>query len=468
MSKVINSLEEAIKKCELKDGMTVSFHHHLRNGDFVLNKVMKTIDEMGYKDIKIAPSSIFPIHEPLIDLMKRKVVTGVTANYMRGPVAEAISEGIMDEPAIFHSHGGRPRAIENGEIKIDVAFIAAPTCDKEGNMNGVDGPAACGSLGYTYVDAQYADKVVAVTDNLVDYPASPISIDETHVDYVVEIDSIGDPNGIVSGSTQITRDPVGLSIARYASKVIEYSGLLKNGLSFQTGAGGASLATAYYLKSLLKEKNIKGSFCMGGITGYMVNLLEEGLFEKLMDVQCFDIEAVKSLKRNPNHQEISASHYANPDSKSSVIKNLDIVILGATEIDTNFNVNVHTDSNGYIMGGSGGHSDTAAESKLCMIVAPLFRARLPIVVDRVHTITTPGSTVDVLVTERGIAVNPKRQDLKDKLKNEGLPIVEIEELKAMGEKIAGKAKKAETEEKIVARVIYRDGKELDVIRQVKL
>jgi citrate lyase subunit alpha/citrate CoA-transferase len=206
---------------------------------------------------------------------------------------------------------------------------------------------------------------------------------------------------------------------------------------------------------------------MGGITGYMVNLLEEGLFEKLMDVQCFDIEAVKSLKRNPNHQEISASHYANPDSKSSVIKNLDIVILGATEIDTNFNVNVHTDSNGYIMGGSGGHSDTAAESKLCMIVAPLFRARLPIVVDRVHTITTPGSTVDVLVTERGIAVNPKRQDLKDKLKTAGLPIVEIEELKAMGEKIAGKAKKAETEDKIVARVIYRDGKELDVIRQIK-
>lgn len=468
MSKVINSIEEAVKKCELKDGMTVSFHHHLRNGDFVLNKVMKTIDEMGYKDIKIAPSSIFPIHEPLIDLMKRKVVTGVTANYMRGSVAEAISEGIMDEPAIFHSHGGRPRAIENGEIKIDVAFIAAPTCDKEGNMNGVDGPAACGSLGYAYVDAQHAKKVVAVTDHLLDYPVSPISIDETRVDYVVQIDSIGDPNGIVSGSTQITRDPVGLSIARYASKVIEHSGLLKNGLSFQTGAGGASLATAYYLKSLLKEKNIKGSFCMGGITGYMVNLLEEGLFEKLMDVQCFDIEAVKSLKRNPNHQEISASHYANPDSKSSVIKNLDIVILGATEIDTNFNVNVHTDSNGYIMGGSGGHSDTAAESKLCMIVAPLFRARLPIVVDRVHTITTPGSTVDVLVTERGIAVNPKRQDLKDKLKNAGLPIVEIEELKAMGEKIAGKAKKAETEDKIVARVIYRDGKELDVIRQVKL
>jgi len=446
MSKVINSIEEAVKKCELKDGMTVSFHHHLRNGDFVLNKVMKTIDEMGYKDIKIAPSSIFPIHEPLIDLMKRKVVTGVTANYMRGSVAEAISEGIMDEPAIFHSHGGRPRAIENGEIKIDVAFIAAPTCDKEGNMNGVDGPAACGSLGYAYVDAQHAKKVVAVTDHLLDYPVSPISIDETRVDYVVQIDSIGDPNGIVSGSTQITRDPVGLSIARYASKVIEHSGLLKNGLSFQTGAGGASLATAYYLKSLLKEKNIKGSFCMGGITGYMVNLLEEGLFEKLMDVQCFDIEAVKSLKRNPNHQEISASHYANPDSKSSVIKNLDIVILGATEIDTNFNVNVHTDSNGYIMGGSGGHSDTAAESKLCMIVAPLFRARLPIVVDRVHTITTPGSTVDVLVTERGIAVNPKRQDLKDKLKNAGLPIVEIEELKAMGEKIAGKAKKAERQD----------------------
>ncbi|MTI49329.1 MAG: citrate lyase subunit alpha [Firmicutes bacterium] len=466
MSKLVNSLEEAIKICGLEDGMTVSFHHHLRNGDFVLNDVMRAIDKLGFKNIKIAPSAIFPVHEPLVDLIKKGVVTEITTNYMSGPVAKAISEGIMDKPVIFHSHGGRPRAIENNEIKIDIAFIAAPTCDREGNMNGINGPSACGSLGYAYSDAMYANKVIAVTDNLVDYPATPISISQTEVDYVVQLNSIGDPKGIVSGTTQITRDPVGLTIARYASRVIEHSGLLKDGFSFQTGAGGASLATAFYLKKILKEKNIKGSFGLGGITGYMVNFLEEELFEGLLDVQCFDLAAIESLRENSNHQEISASFYANPSPKGCAVDNLDIVILGATEIDEFFNVNVHTDSNGYIIGGSGGHSDTAAGSKLCMIVAPLFRARLPIVVEKVHTITTPGETVDVLVTERGISVNPKNIMLKEKLVNAGLPIIDIQDLKEMAEKIAGKPNSIIVGDKTVGKVIYRDGTVLDIIKSV--
>ena len=75
-------------------------------------------------------------------------------------------------------------------------------------------------------------------------------------------------------------------------------------------------------------------------------------------------------------------------------------------------VNVHTDSNGCLMGGSGGHTDAAAGAKLTMILAPLVRARLPIVTDRVTCISTPGSSIDVLVTQRGIAVNPLRDVYK--------------------------------------------------------
>lgn len=293
MSKIIGSIKDAIIKCELKDGMTVSFHHHLRNGDFIINMVMDIIAEMGIKDIKINASSLFDTHEPLIGHIKNGVVTGIETNYMGSVLGKAISEGIMDTPVIFRTHGGRPSAIESGESKIDIAFVAAPSADKMGNANGIYGQSACGSLGYAVSDAKCAKHTIVITDNLMDYPLNPSPIEEIYVDYVVVVDKIGDPKGIVSGTTKITRDPVGLNIAENAAKVIEHSGLLKDGFSFQTGAGGASLAVTKYLKEIMKEKGIKGSFGLGGITGYLVEMMEEGYFERLMDVQCFDLRAVE-------------------------------------------------------------------------------------------------------------------------------------------------------------------------------
>jgi citrate lyase subunit alpha/citrate CoA-transferase len=312
-------------------------------------------------------------------------------------------------------------------------------------------------------DARHAGHTVVITDHVVPYPLAPASIEETDVDQVVPVDSIGDPKGIVSGTTQITRDPVGLAIARYAAAVIEHSGLMAEGFSFQTGAGGASLAVTEFLKPAMKRAGVTGSFGLGGITGYLVDMLEEGYFSALMDVQCFDLRAVRSIAQNPRHQEISASRYASPLAKSAAINSLDVVVLGATQIDTAFNVNVHTDSNGYIMGGSGGHSDTAAGARLAMIVAPLFRARLPIVVDKVLCVSTPGSTVDVLVTQRGIAVNPARPDLRDRLRAAGLPVYAIEDLKRMAEKVTGVPRDIPPLGRAVADVEYRDGAIIDRI-----
>ena len=90
---------------------------------------------------------------------------------------------------------------------------------------------------------------------------------------------------------------------------------------------------------------------MGGITSYLVDLLEAGCFKNILDVQCFDTVAVESLAKDPRHMEVSAAHYASPIAKSSIANHLDVVILGATQVDTNFNVNVHTNSKGIIMGG---------------------------------------------------------------------------------------------------------------------
>ena len=466
MNKVVNSVREAIQLSGLKDGMTVSFHHHLRNGDYVLNMVMEEIARLGIKNITVNASSLFDTHMPLISHIQNGVVTGIATDYIASSLGRCFSEGVLENPIEFRTHGGRPADIASGKTPIDVAFIAAPTADPMGNCSGKQGKSACGSLGYAFADAMYAKKKVVITDHLVDYPLESCSIPEEQIDYVVAVDAIGDPKGIVSGTTRITRDPIGLIMAAQAAKVIEASGLLKDGFSFQTGAGGASLAAAKFLKDIMLKKQIVGSFGLGGITGYMVDMLRAGCFQKLLDVQCFDLTAVESICNDPRHQEISAIQYASPQNPSAAVNDLDVVILGATEIDTDFNVNVHTDSNGYIMGGSGGHSDTAAGAKLSMIIAPMFRARLPIITDRVNCISTPGQDIDVLVTQGGIAVNPRRKELAEKLKAAGLPVIDIHALKEKTERITGTPQKLPKGDRIVANVIGRNGNVLDSIYNV--
>lgn len=466
MNKLLPTIKDAIIASGLRDGMTVSFHHHLRNGDYVLNMVMQAIAELGIRDLTVNASSLFDTHRPLIGHIENGVVSTLMTDYMSGELGRFISAGGMKNPVQFRTHGGRPCDIANGKTPIDVAFIAAPASDMMGNCTGKQGKSACGSLGYAMPDARYAKYTVVITDELVNYPLIDWSIPETDVDAVVVVDSIGNPKGIVSGTTKITRDPVGLSMAMTAVDVIKASGLLKDGFSFQTGAGGASLAAAKYLKDVMLAEGIRGSFGLGGITGYMVDMLNEGCFESLMDVQCFDLKAVESIRSNPRHQEISAIHYASPEAKSATVDSLDVVILGATEIDTDFNINVHTDSNGRIMGGSGGHSDTAAGAKLAMIIAPLSRARLPIVTDRVTCISTPGSSIDVLVTQKGVAVNPKNAELRDRLIAAGIKVMDIRELKALAESVSGVPEKPVFGERIVADVIYRDGTVIDHIYQV--
>ena len=462
--KMLPDLAVALREAGIADGMTISFHHHMRNGDFVLNAVLEEAAKLGVKGLTLLSSSIFPTHAPLIEHIKSGMVTTLDTNYMSGPVAAAVSRGLLKNPVIFRSHGGRPRAIREGSRKIDIAFVAAPTVDRMGNISGSLGPAACGSLGYAVPDAECATTVVAVTDNFIETPLETVSIPHDRVTYIVRMDKIGDPKGIVSGSTSMTRDPVALAIARKAQAVIRASGLLRDGFNFQTGAGGASLATAQFLREDMVRMKLRGGFLLGGITKYLVDMLEEGLFETIYDVQCFDLAAVESIRRNAAHHEISSDTYANPRQKSCYVDFLDTVLLGASEIDVNFNVNVHTDSGGIIIGGSGGHNDAAAGAAMTIIVAPLVRARLPIVVDRCTTITTPGRTVDVLVTERGIAVNPARPDLADRFREAKLDVYPIEELRAMALRITGEPMQVAFTDQVVGTVEYRDGSIIDSLR----
>jgi len=464
--KLIGSLRDAIIASGLKDGMTISTHHHLRNGDLLLNAVVKILDELGIGNITIASSSIHPVHAEIIPYIRKGVITSLECG-VNGLIGELATKGELDIPIIVRSHGGRARSMMTGEVRVDVAFIAAPCCDEYGNMNGYYGKSACGSLGYSHVDARYADKVIAVTDNLVQHPVSPIAISQTCVDYVVAVESLGDPSKIVSTTTKVTKDPIGLMIARNTAEVIEASGLLRDGFSFQTGAGGTSLAVAENVRKKMLEKQIKGSFGSGGITGYFVDMLNEGLFQTLMDVQCFDLNAVKSIGESMKHQEISADLYANPFNMGSIVNMLDVVILGATEIDVNFNVNVNTESNGYLLHNTGGHTDTAAGAKLAIIVAPSIRGRLPIIMDNVITVTTPGENIDIIVTERGIAVNDKHPELKKELLKAKLPVKDIHDIKKEITDITGVPRPVQFTDEIAALIEYRDGSIIDAVRRVK-
>ena len=465
LGKVLASIEEAIDASGLKDGMTVSFHHGLRNGDYVMNMVMLAIQKKGIKHLTLAPSSFLNSNDILIPLFKDGTIAAAQTSGLRSELGHFLTMNKLTRPTIVRPHGGRVRAIENGDVKIDVMFLAAPTADTYGNVTGVLGPAACGSLGYAMVDASFADTVVAVTDNLVDHPICPVSIPQYMVDFVVKVDAIGDPKGIATGALRGSKNPRDLIMAKIAAQVVEHAGYFKEGFAMQLGAGAAAVSTGLYLRDLMLRDKIIASMAIGGIVGAFCDLLDEGLIRTMFDTQSFDDRAIKSLRDNPRHQEYDCGNYANPWNKGAMVNNLDYVILGATEVDVNFNVNVLTDSNGIMMGALGGHPDASAGAKCTIVTAPLLRGRLPMVTDSVQTVSTPGETVDVIVTDRGIAINPNRLDLMDNLRGAGLPIKSIEELRDMAYALSGgKPEPLKLSDQITAVVEYRDGTVLDVIR----
>jgi citrate lyase subunit alpha / citrate CoA-transferase len=467
LNKLVDSIEQAIITSGLKDGMTISFHHHFRSGDFVLNMVMEVIAKMGIKDLTIASSSLNAAHDGLIEHIEKGTVKRLITSGLRGKLAKFVSAGKMDEPVLFHSHGGRARAVEEGQLKIDVAFLGVPSCDVYGNANGYTGPSACGALGYAMVDAKHAAKVVLITDFITEYPNTPFSIDQDLVDYIVKVDAVGDPEKISTGATRITKNPRDLLIAQNAADFIAGSPYFEDGFSIQTGSGGASLATTRFLTEYMEERGITASWALGGITSQMVKMHEAGLIKKLLDVQSFDQDAIASIGKNRKHTEIDASYYANPLNKGCAVNKLNVVILSALEIDLDFNVNVLTGSDGVIMGASGGHSDTAIGSGLSVVVAPLIRGRTSTVTEKVLTVITPGESVDVFVSDRGIAINPKRKDLIEHFKNVRLPFFTMDELLNKAERLVGKPAPIEFTDRVVGLVEYRDGTIIDTVRQVK-
>lgn len=465
-SKLVDSIHDVLVKCGIKDGMTLSFHHHFREGDYIVNMVMEEVHRMGIKDITICASSLGKAHDPIVPYIEDGTITSIESSGVRGKIGQAISEGKLKGLAIMRSHGGRVRAIESGETRIDIAFIGAPTCDDYGNCRGIGGKNDCGVLSYAMVDGDYADKVVAITDCLVPFPNFPAHISMTKVDYVVAVDAIGDPKKIATGAAKPTTDMRKLMMADYCTKFVVNTPYFKDGFSYQTGVGGASIASTIFLAKIMKERNIRMRFGVGGLTKPMCDLLINGQADCLLDTQDFDLDAVESVK-NLKHFRISAGEYADPFNKGAVVNKLDFVILAALEVDVNFNCNVVVGSDGMIIGAQGGHPDTAAGAKCAIVIVPLLQGRIPAVCTDVTTVTTPGESVDVVITDYGIAINPRRQDLIEAMKGVDLPFKTIEELRDMAYSITGEPERVQFGERVVGIIESRDGTIMDVVRQMK-
>jgi len=190
--KRVKDLRVALERSGLRDGMTISTHHHFRNGDFLANRVFDIAHEMGVKGLRWFPSASFPCHEHLIKYLEDGTIERIEGS-MNGPLGRFVSEGGMKGTGVLRSHGGRYQAIQDGEVKIDIAIIGAPSADPFGNANGLSGDSACGLLGFALADSQYADKVIVATDNPVEFPCYPWQIQGNHVDYVVQVEKLGDP-----------------------------------------------------------------------------------------------------------------------------------------------------------------------------------------------------------------------------------------------------------------------------------
>jgi citrate lyase subunit alpha/citrate CoA-transferase len=156
----------------------------------------------------------------------------------------------------------------------------------------------------------------------------------------------------------------------------------------------------------------------------------------------------------------------NYHSKGNLTSMMGIMILGATEVDLNFNGNVVTHSDGYLLHGIGGWQN-CLHARNVILPVPLFRDRIPVIVDEVTTLCGPGELIDVIITERGIAINPLRQDLMDSVKGSGLPVVTIRELKNEAERICGRPQKPQFDDRIVAAVKWVDGTVIDVVRKLR-
>lgn len=484
-SKVRARLAEVVEMA-LPQGGTVSLPHYYRDDAAALIALLDALRFTGRRGIRLFGMAFFNSHaEPIRAALRDGTLAGIEGN-VYGAAAKLVGSGELGEVVVGRSHGGRARALELGQRMVDLALVPVPIADRFGNANGVEGPydAQVGPIALSTADARFARHTAVLAAELHPGLLAYHPIDMASVDSVI-IGNPGSNKGIGTGTTDVSRmrqDPIRLTIAELTLRVLRTSGVIRPGFNFQIGSGSGLLVLDEVLKEM-GEKKIRGGFTVGGTTESHVDLLEQGLIEVLLDGQCFQPSArsFRSLRENPQHIEVSTSLYYSPVAKQEGSGLMDAVVLGASEVDRDFNLNTVTGYDGVLRTGIGGGPDAAAGAGLTVIALPLARGNkngtsAPSLRDRVTTVVTPGEVVDVIVTEAGVAINPaSRSPWVERLREDaaaaGLRLSPMEALveasEAAARALGPVMEKPRTTDQIVYAVEWRDGRLLDVVRKLE-
>lgn len=477
--KVRPSLKSAIERTGLANGDTISFHHGLRNGDNVLNLVLRELIDMGFKNLSLAPTSLFPCQIAIImEAIEKGTIVQIKGGSVRGDLGNLIARGKMEKLFETRSHSGRAADIETGQLVIDVAFCAASQADRFGNMNGWIGKpdSMFGFSSFMVPDAKFAQKgFVVVTDQLTEGIAPSLSINMQNVTDVVVVDSIGDNHGLDSGETVTT------SISPERRRTLDNIVAVIKALDIQGRRPCVQLGSGIGLAAIntLAKEGIKIDMMIGGVTADLIAAVNAGLVNILYNGQCFDRVAAITM-RSMWHCTVPMDMfmYGSP-YRAPITSMLDVGLLGAIEVDRNFDVNVTTFSNGIPSKAIGGHTDVSRGASVVIVQAPLNRKGNIIVRDRVTTVSTPGRYfVDFVMTPEGLIMNdtklnPKaarNRELASRMEKLGVKFLGMDEAVERAKRLASEFPKPLDPvfgEKIVGVVKYLDGTALDSIREVK-
>ena len=157
MRKLCETLRQAMEQAGLRDGMTISFHHHLRNGDYVLNMVLDEAAKMGVKDLTVNASSVFDCYEPMLDHIRNGVVTGLETDYIAPGIGRELSKGILPKPIIFRTHAPARRTFSAGAASSTLLYCSSGV-RFYGQLLGQVRPVGLRLAGYAFADAMKAKK----------------------------------------------------------------------------------------------------------------------------------------------------------------------------------------------------------------------------------------------------------------------------------------------------------------------
>jgi citrate lyase subunit alpha/citrate CoA-transferase len=473
------SIRAAIERCGLEDGDTISFHHGLRNGDKVLEQVLRVVIDMGFKDIAIAPTSLFPCHIPIImEAIEKGVVTQIKGGSVRGELGNLIARGGMLKMFETRSHSGRAADVETGQLEIDVAFCAAASSDRFGNCNGWRGKpnSMFGFLSFMVPDSRFAKKgFVVITDTIVQGVSPYLTLGMQQVTDVVEVESIGDNHGLTSGETVTSNiTPERMRTLSNLVSVIKAMDIQGRKPCVQLGSGIGLAAINH-----LAKEGILIDMMIGGVTEDLIAATHAGLVHQLFNGQSFDRVAAITMRSMWNTTTpMDMIQYGSP-YRPPVTGLLDVGLLGGIEVDSNFDVNVTTFSTGIPSKAIGGHVDVARGADVAIVQVPLNRKGQRIIREEVTTVSTPGRyCVDFVMTPEGMIVNdlptnPKAArnlDLKKKMQKNGTAFLSMDEAISKAAKYAKEFPapvEPEFGDRIVGVVKYLDGTVLDSIREVK-